>query len=131
MTSKDIQKGRYLVTGGAGFIGSHLCEVLLGNGCEVVCIDNFITGRPENVRHLLGNKKFQLIEADIVQPLKLEGPLAGILHFASPASPVDYLKYPIETLRVGALGSDHVLSLALEKKCPILVASTSEVYGDP
>lgn len=131
MNASHLPKGRYLITGGAGFIGSHLCDFLLAQGCEVLAIDNFITGRPENIRHLLGNKKFAFVEQDIIRPLKVEGQFAGILHFASPASPVDYLKFPIETLRVGAIGSDHVLSLAQEKKCPILVASTSEVYGDP
>lgn len=131
MKASNIPKGRYLVTGGAGFIGSHLCDFLLAQGCDVLAVDNFITGRPQNIRHLLGNKKFSFLEQDIIQPLKIEGQFAGILQFASPASPVDYLKYPIETLRVGAIGSDHVLALALEKKCPILVASTSEVYGDP
>lgn len=131
MKASDINKGRYLVVGGAGFIGSHLSDFLIHNGCEVVSVDNFITGRPENIRHLMGNKKFTFIEHDIIGPLKIEGQFAGILQFASPASPVDYLKFPIETLRVGAIGSDHILALAHEKKCPILVASTSEVYGDP
>lgn len=131
MQGSQITKGRYLITGGAGFIGSHLCDTLLNYGCEVVAVDNFITGRPENIRHLLGNSKFTFIEKDIIQGLKLDGAFAGIFHFASPASPVDYLKYPIETLRVGAIGSDIILNLALEKKCPVLVASTSEVYGDP
>lgn len=123
--------GRYLVTGGAGFVGSHLCEALLARGCEVVVVDNFITGRPENVKHLLGNSRFRLIEQDVVNPLKLDGAYAGIFHMASPASPVDYARYPIETLHVGAIGSDNVMKLAVEKRCPILVASTSEVYGDP
>jgi len=131
MTSANLTKGRYLVTGGAGFVGSHLCEKLLQLGCEVVVVDNFITGRLSNVKHLLGNPKFSLIEKDIIEPLDLEGGLAGIFHMASPASPVDYMKFPIETLRVGAIGSDHILNLALQKQCPILVASTSEVYGDP
>lgn len=131
MKASDIAKGRYLITGGAGFIGSHLSDFLINHGCEVVAVDNFITGRRENVRHLLGNKNFTLIEHDIIKPLKIEGGFAGILQFASPASPVDYMKFPIETLRVGAIGSDNLLALAHEKKCPILVASTSEVYGDP
>jgi dTDP-glucose 4,6-dehydratase len=123
--------GRYLITGGAGFIGSHLSETLLRRGCEVVVIDNFITGRPENIRSLLGNPRFRLIEQDIIRPLSLDGALAGIFHLASPASPVDYAAYPIETLHVGAIGSDNVLKLAQSKRCPVLVASTSEVYGDP
>ncbi|NBT57518.1 SDR family oxidoreductase [bacterium] len=129
--NKIIPQSRYLVTGGAGFIGSHLCEALIAKGCEVVAVDNFVTGRPENVGGLLGNKNFQLLEQDIVNPLKLSGNLAGIFHMASPASPVDYIKLPIETLHVGSIGSDNILKLALEKKCPIVVASTSEVYGDP
>lgn len=122
---------RFLVSGGAGFIGSHLCERLIADGAEVVCVDNFITGRPANLRGLLKQPKFQLIERDIIGGMSLEGGLAGIFHLASPASPVDYAKFPIETLRVGAVGSDHMLGLAVEKRCPILVASTSEVYGDP
>ena len=126
-----VPTGRYLVTGGAGFIGSHLCERLLAQDAEVVCVDNFITGSHENVRPFLGNPKFTLIEHDIVAPFDLPGGLAGIFHFASPASPVDYAKFPIETLHVGALGSDRILRIAAEKKCPIIVASTSEVYGDP
>jgi dTDP-glucose 4,6-dehydratase len=129
--NSNFVKGRYLVTGGAGFIGSHLCDALVERGCEAVAVDNFITGNPENIKHLQSNRAFTLIEHDIIAPLKLDGGLAGILHFASPASPVDYAKYPIETLRVGALGSDNILELARQKKCPILVASTSEVYGDP
>ena len=131
MTSSELVKGRYLVTGGAGFVGSHLCERLLNLGCEVIVVDNFITGRKTNVQALLRNSKFSLIEKDIVEPLEISGGLAGIFHMASPASPVDYMKYPIETLRVGAHGSDHILNLARQKKCPVLVASTSEVYGDP
>lgn len=127
----NFPKGRYLVTGGAGFIGSHLCEALVDEGCEVIAVDNFVTGRPENVKSLLGNSLFSLIEHDILKPIPLSGNLAGIFHLASPASPVDYQKLPIETLQVGSIGSDNVLSLAKEKDCPIVVASTSEVYGDP
>jgi len=131
VNSSTLPKGRYLVTGGAGFIGSFLCERLAELGCEVLSIDNYITGRPENVRGLLGNRLFQQVEQDITLPLKIDGGLAGIFHFASLASPVDYAKYPIETLQVGSLGTDNVLKVAVEKKCPVLVASTSEVYGDP
>jgi len=131
MNSNELKKGRYLVTGGAGFVGSHLCERLLALGCEVVVVDNFITGRKSNVQPLLRNPKFHLVESDIIQPLEISGGLAGIFHMASPASPVDYMKYPIETLRVGAIGSDNILNLARQKQCPILVASTSEIYGDP
>lgn len=128
---KQFPQGRYLITGGAGFIGSHLCEILLQMGCEVIVVDNFITGSPDNIQAFLRNPKFEFIEQDIINPLTLKGALRGIFHMASPASPVDYAKFPIETLRVGAIGSDHVLGLAREKNCPILVASTSEVYGDP
>ncbi|MBI1860923.1 MAG: SDR family oxidoreductase [Deltaproteobacteria bacterium] len=126
-----LPNGRYLVTGGAGFIGSHLCETLLQQGCEVIALDNFITGSRENVRHLLGNRRFTLLEQDLIDSLDISGGFAGVFHMASPASPVDYAKYPIETLRVGSLGTDHVLDFAVRKQCRILVASTSEVYGDP
>jgi len=128
---KPFPTGRYLVTGGAGFIGSHLSDKLVSLGCEVVAVDNFITGRPSNIQNLLRNKSFTFVEQDVVNPLSLSGNLTGIFHLASPASPVDYARHPIETLHVGALGSDQVLKLALQKQCPILVASTSEVYGDP
>lgn len=129
--SFNFKTGRYLVTGGAGFVGSHLCETLVKNGCEVIAVDNFITGRPQNVKELLGKKSFSLVEQDVVHPLKISGELAGIFHMASPASPIDYAKLPIETLHVGAIGSDNILKLARDKTCPVLVASTSEVYGDP
>lgn len=131
MNSTTLSKGRYLVTGGAGFIGSHLCERLLDLDCDVVSVDNFITGRPHNLRTLLRRGRFSHLEQDLVRGLKLDGGLAGIFHFASPASPVDYQNYPIETLHVGAVGTDNVLKLAVEKACPVLMASTSEVYGDP
>ncbi len=120
-----------LVTGGGGFLGSHLCERLLAHGGRVLAVDDFITGRKKNVNHLLGNPAFQLVEQDITRPLEIHEDLAGIFHLASPASPVDYAKYPIETLRVGAMGADNILALAKEKNCPVLIASTSEVYGDP
>lgn len=126
-----LSQGRYLVTGGAGFIGSHLCDRLIHEGCEVVAVDNFITGKRENIRGLLRNRRFAFIEKDIVEPLSIGGNFAGVFHLASPASPVDYTNYPIETLRTGSIGSDNVLGFALTKDCPILVASTSEVYGDP
>jgi dTDP-glucose 4,6-dehydratase len=126
-----IPNARYLVTGGAGFIGSHLCEALLNRGASVVAVDNFITGRPENIRHLLSSSRFEFVEQDIVRPLNLSGGFGGVFHMASPASPIDYAKLPIETLHVGAIGSDNVMKFALAKNCPVLVASTSEVYGDP
>lgn len=122
---------RTLVTGGAGFLGSHLCERFLQEGHEVICVDNFLTGRPDNVAHLIGNPHFKLIEHDITNFIYVEGALDYILHFASPASPVDYLKYPIQTLKVGALGTHKALGLAKAKKARFLLASTSEVYGDP
>ncbi len=123
--------GRFLVTGGAGFIGSHLCDRLLADGASVVCVDNFLTGQRENLKTLSPNKNFQFIEADVVKGVEIAGALAGIFHMASPASPVDYYKYPIETLRIGSIGTENILKVALEKDCPVLLASTSEVYGDP
>lgn len=130
-TTATITTGRYLIAGGAGFLGSHLCENLLNRGASVVCVDNYITGRERNVRHLQKNSKFELVEHDITKPLNIEGGLAGVFNLASPASPIDYAKYPIETLKVGSLGAENMLNLAEQKKCPILVTSTSEVYGDP
>jgi len=129
--SISLQRKRFLVTGGGGFVGSHLCEALLSKGGEVIVADDFITGRKKNVTHLIGNPAFRLVEHDVIRPLKIDGELAGIFHMASPASPVDYAKYPIETLRVGAMGADNILTLARQKNCPVLIASTSEVYGDP
>ena len=122
---------RTLITGGAGFLGSHLCDRFLAEGHEVICMDNFITGRPDNVAHLIGNKRFQLVEHDVTNYIYVEGPLDYVLHFASPASPVDYLKLPIQTLKVGALGTHKALGLAKAKKARFLLASTSEIYGDP
>src|SRR5580765_6363582 len=122
---------RILVTGGAGFIGSHLCERLLGEGNDVICIDNFLTGSPDNIAPFLGNQRFQFIQQDVTNFVYVPGKLDAILHFASPASPIDYLELPIQTLKVGALGTHKVLGLAKEKKARILLASTSEVYGDP
>ncbi len=122
---------RILVTGGAGFIGSHLCERLLGEGNDVICIDNFLTGSPDNIAPFLGNQRFQFIQQDVTNFVYVPGKLDAILHFASPASPIDYLELPIQTLKVGSLGTHKVLGLAKEKKARILLASTSEVYGDP
>jgi dTDP-glucose 4,6-dehydratase len=122
---------RTLITGGAGFIGSHLCERFLTEGHEVICIDNFITGGAANLEALCENERFTFRHHDISQPLEIDGPLDNILHFASPASPVDYLRHPIPTLKVGSLGTHNTLGLAKLKKASYLLASTSEVYGDP
>ncbi len=125
---------RTVITGGAGFIGSHLCERFLADGHEVVCVDNFITGSQANVDALQsgpGSDRFTFKHHDISRPLEIEGPVDNILHFASPASPVDYLKYPIPTLKVGSLGTHNALGLAKRKRARYLLASTSEVYGDP
>ncbi|HVO10328.1 MAG TPA: UDP-glucuronic acid decarboxylase family protein [Vicinamibacteria bacterium] len=121
---------RALVTGAAGFIGSHLCEYLLARGFAVVGMDNLVTGSPANVEHLAG-RDFQLVKHDVTRHISLEGPLDYVFHFASPASPVDYLKLPIQTLKVGSLGTHNCLGLAMAKKARFLLASTSEVYGDP
>jgi dTDP-glucose 4,6-dehydratase len=122
---------RTLITGGAGFVGSHLCERFLKEGHEVLCVDNTITGSLGNVEHLRSNDGFTFIRHDISHPLEIEGALDHILHFASPASPVDYLRHPIPTLKVGSLGTHNTLGLAKLKKSRYLLASTSEVYGDP
>jgi nucleoside-diphosphate-sugar epimerase/intein/homing endonuclease len=121
---------RALVTGGAGFLGSHLCRRLLAEGWETVCMDNFLTGRPSNVEDLVGDRLL-LVDVDVTHVIDVPGPLDAVLHFASPASPVDYLRYPIQTLKVGALGTHHALGLAKDKRARFLLASTSEVYGDP
>lgn len=122
---------RAIITGGAGFLGSHLCDKLLSEGFEVVCIDNLITGSTNNISHLLGNGKFSFIHYDVTNYLFIDGQIDFIFHFASPASPIDYLKYPIQTLKVGSLGTLRALGLAKAKKARFLLASTSEVYGDP
>jgi dTDP-glucose 4,6-dehydratase len=122
---------RAVVTGGAGFLGSHLCEHLLERGVEVVCLDNFLTGSPENVLHLTEHPAFRLVRCDVTDFVHVPGPVDLVLHFASPASPLDYLKMPIETLKVGSLGTLHTLGLAHEKGARYVLASTSEVYGDP
>lgn len=120
-----------VVTGGAGFLGSHLCDRLVQEGHSVVCIDNLITGDTTNVAHLLGNPKFRFVQYDVTNYLFVEGPIDFIFHFASPASPIDYLKLPIQTLKVGSLGTHKALGLAKAKRARFLLASTSETYGDP
>ena len=122
---------RVLVTGGAGFIGSHLSDRLLADGHTVLCVDNFITGSASNIAHLRVNPAFQLIEHDISKPIEPDGAIDFIFHFASPASPIDYLKLPIQTLKVGSLGTLNVLGIAKAKGAKFFLASTSEVYGDP
>jgi dTDP-glucose 4,6-dehydratase len=122
---------RVVVTGGAGFLGSHLCERLLADGHQVICLDNFVTGVPDNVGHLLQHPDFTLTRCDITDFLHVPGPVDLVLHFASPASPIDYLRLPIQTLKVGAIGTWHALGLAKAKGARFLLASTSGVYGDP
>ena len=120
-----------VVTGGAGFLGSHLCEKLLAEGNRVICVDNLITGRRENIAHLEGRDDFRFVLHDVSTPFHLDGPIDYVLHFASPASPIDYLELPIQTLKVGSLGTHNSLGLAKSKRSRFLLASTSEVYGDP
>ncbi len=120
-----------VVTGGAGFLGSHLCDRLIAEGHRVICIDNLITGDTANIAHLMGNKQFRFVHHDVTEYIFLDGPVHHVLHFASPASPIDYLKLPIQTLKVGSLGTHKALGLAKAKNARFLLASTSEVYGDP
>jgi dTDP-glucose 4,6-dehydratase len=122
---------RALITGGAGFLGSHLCELFLSRGHEVIGMDNFITGSPANIKHLFGREGFTFIKQDVTQYIHIDGPLDYVLHFASPASPIDYLEKPIQTLKVGSLGTHKTLGVAKDKGARYLIASTSEVYGDP
>lgn len=122
---------RAVVTGGAGFLGSHLCERLLAEGYEIVCLDNFLTGTPDNVGHLVTHHNFHLVRADVSEYIHVPGPVDYVLHFASPASPIDYLELPIHTLKVGSIGTLHTIGLAKEKGARFLLASTSEAYGDP
>lgn len=125
------RRERVLITGGAGFIGSHLCDRFLKDGFDVLCLDNLSTGALSNIEHLFGNERFSFIKVDVTTFIHVPGPVDYVLHFASPASPLDYLKMPIQTLKVGSLGTHKVLGLAKEKKARLLLASTSEVYGDP
>ena len=122
---------RAVITGGAGFLGSHLCDYLIERGWDVLSIDNLVTGSDGNAAHLLKNPRFRMMRHDVSSYIEVPGPVDYVLHFASPASPVDYLKLPIQTLKVGALGTHNSLGLALAKKAKYLVASTSECYGDP
>jgi dTDP-glucose 4,6-dehydratase len=122
---------RMVVTGAAGFLGSHLCDYLIAQGHTVVGLDNLVTGSTRNVEHLAGNQKFKFIVHDVTEYIYINGPVDAVLHFASPASPIDYLELPIQTLKVGALGTHKALGLAKDKKARFLLASSSEVYGDP
>jgi len=122
---------RAVVTGGAGFLGSHLCDRLIEMDYEVICLDNLLTGNTDNIAHLFGNPRFKFVKHNVVDYVFVEGAVDAVLHFASPASPIDYLELPIQTLKVGSLGTHKALGLAKEKNARFLLASTSEVYGDP
>lgn len=122
---------RAVITGGAGFLGSHLCDKFMERGWEVVCLDNLSTGTEANVQHLAANPRFQFVRHDVTRHIDVPGPVDAVMHFASPASPDDYLKLPIQTLKVGSLGTHNALGLALAKKARFFLASTSECYGDP
>ena len=122
---------RILITGAAGFLGSHLTDLLLAQGHDIVGIDNFITGKEQNIAHLEGNPKFRFVRHDVIEPLKIDGPIDRIYHMASPASPIGYVKHQVATLKVNSQGTWNLLELSLEKKSRFLMASTSETYGDP
>ena len=128
---RALPEAHVVITGGAGFLGSHLCERFLAEGSRVTAVDNFLTGSRANIAHLMDEPRFTLVEHDVTKHLDIEGEVDAILHFASPASPIDYLRLPIPTLKVGALGTHNMLGLALAKGARFLLASTSEVYGDP
>ena len=122
---------RVVITGGAGFLGSHLCDYFIEKGWDVLCLDNLVTGTNSNIEHLLQNPRFKFAQQDVSKFIDVEGPVDVVMHFASPASPPDYLKFPIQTLKVGALGTHNALGLAMAKKARFMQASTSECYGDP
>ncbi|MFI6394278.1 NAD-dependent epimerase/dehydratase family protein [Nonomuraea sp. NPDC050547] len=122
---------RVVISGGAGFVGSHLCERFVDNGAQVVCLDNYTTGRLENVAHLLEAENFEAVACDVTEPVRVNGPVDLVMHLASPASPKDYLLFPVETLQVGSTGTRNMLDLAHEKRARFVFASSSEVYGDP
>jgi len=126
-----MKKKRILITGGAGFIGSHLCDRFIEEGYSVICMDSLVTGSLKNIRHLLKNRNFEFVKHDVSKYINIKGKLDYVLHFASPASPIDYLEFPIKTLKVGSLGTHNALGVAKLKKAGFLLASTSEVYGDP
>ena len=126
-----MRKKIAVITGGAGFIGSHLCDKLIQNNFKVICIDNLITGNTENIKHLIKDKDFRFIKHNVSEYIDIRGKVDYVLHFASPASPVDYLKFPIQTLKAGSIGTHNALGLAKKKRAVFLLASTSEVYGDP
>ena len=125
------KKMRIVITGGAGFLGSHLCDYFISQGDFVVCVDNLITGNQTNIKHLMSHGNFQFVKQNVSNRLKVEGDVDYVLHFASPASPIDYYKFPVQTLKVGSFGTIRALNLAHKKKARFLLASTSEVYGDP
>jgi dTDP-glucose 4,6-dehydratase len=122
---------RAVITGGAGFLGSHLCDYLIDRDWEVICLDNLVTGAESNISHLLSHRRFKFVAQDVTRYIEVAGPVDYVLHFASPASPVDYLKLPIQTLKVGSIGTHNTLGLALAKRAKYCLASTSECYGDP
>ena len=126
-----MSKKNVLITGGSGFLGSHLCDLFIKEGYRVTAVDNMLTGKEANIQHLSGEPDFELMRQDVSKAIHFKGPVDYVLHFASPASPLDYLEYPIQTLKVGALGTHNALGLAKDKKAVFLLASTSEVYGDP
>jgi len=128
---REIAGARAVVLGGAGFVGSHLCERLLAEGAQVISVDNYVTGRRENLRPLAASPSFGSVEHDVTRPIEIGGPVQYVFNLASPASPIDYARLPLETLRVGSIGTENALVLARDKKAVMLQASTSEIYGDP